>query len=253
VPQTLKVRLAGMTDVVPGENELSEQSSLKRARNRVKAGGKVEKGEMVKKLTRGGEVYYVYAPDTYDPNVACSVLIWLHPPGKNKEKDVEDFVTTWASFADDRHVILVCPITPDPGGWTDQDRGWIVQAVRAVARTYTIDTRRVVAHGMGQGGEFALHLGFHERALVRGVATVGAAAGAPRERAINEPLSFFLVCGGKDPNKEAVVQTRKKLAEFEYPVIHREVTNMGVEYVDGKSGVPTLEELVRWIDSLDRM
>jgi hypothetical protein len=31
------------------------------------------------------------------------------------------------------------------------------------------------------------------------------------------------------------------------------VPAMGHEYIDGKAGVPTLEKLVRWVDSLDRM
>ena len=39
---------------------------------------------------------------------------------------------------------------------------------------------------------------------------------------------------------------------FKYPVSYRE-PNIGVEYIDGRAGRPTLEELVRWIDSLDRI
>ena len=107
---------------------------------------------------------------------------------------------------------------------------------------------------MGVGGEMALYLGFQMRTLVRGVAPVGASLGSnPREKLPNQPLSFFLIYGGKDPVKPGVVQTKERLGKFKYPVILREVTNMGVEYIDGKAGVPTLEELVRWIDSLDRM
>ena len=75
-----------------------------------------------------------------------------------------------------------------------------MQAVRTVAATYTVDKRRVVAHGMGVGGEMALYLGFQARTLIRGVATVAAHLGSnPREKVANQPLSFFLVVGGKDP------------------------------------------------------
>src|SRR5262249_31996968 len=111
-----------------------------------------------------------------------------------------------------------------------------------------------VAHGMGVGGEMAYYLGFQARAVVRGVATVGAAMGGnPRERMANQPLSFFLVAGGRDPLKAGIAATKARLTEHKYPVVHREVGPMGHEYLDGKNGVPTLEELVRWIDSLDRM
>ena len=40
-----------------------------------------------------------------------------------------------------------------------------------------------------------------------------------------------------------------KLAEKKYPVIFREVADMGKEYLDRK----TFDEMVRWIDSLDRI
>ena len=43
-------------------------------------------------------------------------------------------------------------------------------------------------------------------------------------------------------------QSRFKLAEKKYTVIFHEIANMGHQYLDE----PTLEELVRWIDSLDR-
>ena len=86
------------------------------------------------------------------------------------------------------------------------------------------------------------------------VATVGAALTSnPREKVSNQPLSFFLVVGGRDPLKASVAQTKEKLSKSRYPVIYEEVPNMGHEYIDGKAGVSTLEKLVRWIDSLDHI
>jgi poly(3-hydroxybutyrate) depolymerase len=59
------------------------------------------------------------------------------------------------------------------------------------------------AHGMGVGGQMAFYLGFNKRDLFRGVATTGAALGSnPKERVANQPLSFFVVAGGKDPLKD---------------------------------------------------
>jgi hypothetical protein len=264
--ETVKVKLAEMPETVPGDKELPETASAKKALTKPgeKAPPKKEKADKEEKKPETGlmkkqtpaldHTYHVYVPDTYDPNVACSVVIWLHPLNKNKDKDAEDFVSSWTSYADDKNVIIVCPVTDNARGWTPGDAEWITQAVRTIASAYTVDARRVVAHGMGQGGEMALYLGFQARSLIRGVATVGAHLGSnPREKVVNEPLQFFLICGGKDPAKPNVVETKEKLVKFKYPTIYREVTNMGVEYVDGKAGVPTLEELVRWIDSLDRL
>jgi serine protease Do len=261
--ETVKVKLGEVPETVPTDKQLPETASAKKALTKPgqkappkkdKEAKKPETGEMKKQTPALDHTYHVYVPDTYDPNVACSVMIWLHPLNKNKEKDAQDFMTTWQSYADDKNVIILCPVTDNARGWTPGDAEWIGQAVRTIATTYTLDMRRVVAHGMGQGGEMALYLGFQSRTLIRGVATVGAALGSnPREKVVNEPLSFFLVTGGKDPKKGEVVTTKEKLLKFKYPTIFREVTNMGVEYVDGKAGVPTLEELVRWIDTLDRM
>ena len=62
---------------------------------------------------------------------------------------------------------------------------------------------------------------------------------------------------GSLPNKDlirpAAQQTKEKLEQFKYPVIYRELNNMGHEYIDGRAGVKTLDELVRWVDTLDRM
>jgi predicted esterase len=108
---------------------------------------------------------------------------------------------------------------------------------------------------MDQGGEMAFALGFRSRdGLFRGVATTGAAlAGNPRDKTPGQPLSFFLIVGDKDPLRDAVNETRRKLLEWKYPVIYREIKDLGRQYIDGRLGIDTLEELARWIDSLDRM
>jgi len=69
----------------------------------------------------------------------------------------------------------------------------------------------------------------------------------------NQPLAFFLVAGEKDPLKGPIKDSAAKLREQKYPVIHKEVPDMGHQYIDGRAGVETLKELVRWVDSLDRM
>jgi predicted esterase len=103
---------------------------------------------------------------------------------------------------------------------------------------------------MGIGGQMAFYMGFHDRALVRGVATTGAAhTGNPKEKVANQPLAFFLVAGGKDPLKDGIKSTKEKLTEYKYSAIYREIPNMGHQYLN----LDTLEELVRWIDSLDRL
>jgi S1-C subfamily serine protease/poly(3-hydroxybutyrate) depolymerase len=260
--QVLTVKLAQLPldDSVP--KKLPERASAKKALT--KPGGKgpkVEKKEAKKAETgflerkpAADPRYWIYVPDTYDPNVACAVVVWLHPAGKNKEKDIEDFVSSWQNYCDEQNIILVCPTTESPRGWTPGDSDYVQRAVRAVMDNYTVDRRRVVAHGMSVGGEMAFFLGFQARPLIRGVAVVAASLGSnPRERITNQPLAFFLAVGAKDPLLKGVTAAKERLTRHKYPVVHREVANMGHEYIDGRTGTPTLEELIRWIDSLDRM
>jgi S1-C subfamily serine protease len=259
--ETLKVKLAELPDMVP--DRLPETASAKLALTKpgtkppakpAPAAKKPETGLLKQTTPAADHTYWIYVPDNYDPNIAYSVVVWLHPVGKNKQSDFEDISTSWSSFCDDNNVILVCPQSDSVRGWTPGDAEFVVQAVRSVASTYTVDAQRIIAHGMGVGGEMALYLGFQHRVLFRGVATVAShLAGNPREKISNQPVSFFLMVGAKDPLKASVEQTKEKLGRFKYSVIYEEVPNMGHEYIDGKAGVPTLEKLVRWLDSLDHI
>jgi S1-C subfamily serine protease/predicted esterase len=262
--ETVNVKLGDLPDGVA--EKLPERSSAKKAL--VKPGmapapaGKDDKKDEKKPQTgffkrttaAADHTYWVFVPENYDPNVAHGLVVWLHPTGKNREKDFDNLTWAWEPSCEDYHFIMVCPKTDNERGWTQGEADFVLETVKAVSETYTIDRQRLVVHGMGLGGEMAYYLGFHQRNLVRGVATVGAPLTSnPREKVANLPLSFYLIAGGKDPVRDAIAESKAKLAEHKYPAIFREVENLGHQYIDGRSGLPTLEELVRWIDSLDRM
>jgi S1-C subfamily serine protease/dienelactone hydrolase len=215
---------------------------------------KYETGLIKRTTAAADHSYWIYVPENYDPNVAHALVVWLHPVGKNKDRDVDDFVWAWQPYCEDQHIILLGPKTENERGWSGSDAEFIQEAVKAVEDAYTVDRRRVVAHGMGLGGEMAFYLGFHARTVFRGVAATGAGlTSAPKEKVAGQPLSFFLAVGAKDPLREAVKESKAKLAEYKYPAVLREVPEMGHQYLDGPAGLPTLRELVRWIDSLDRV
>lgn len=275
--ETLKIKLTEVPDTVPSKTDLPEKSSAKKALTKPKGVGpqppgapkkeekkepkkdnkKAEVGFLKRTTAAADHTYWIYVPENYDPNIAHAVVVWLHPPGKNKEKDFDTFWQSWQLrwTCEDYHLILVCPkAESDRGGWTRSESEFVQEAVKAVGDTYTVDRRRIIAHGMDQGGEMAFALGFRSHGLFRGVATTGAAlAGNPRDKTPAQPLSFFLIVGDKDPLRDAVNETRKKLLEWKYPVIYREIKDLGRQYIDGRLGIDTLEELARWIDSLDRM
>jgi S1-C subfamily serine protease len=263
--ETLTVTLADMPgtsrtqdDTVPAK--LPEKATVKKALTppetsdpnvkppKIDPPKKPETG-LLKRTTASGEhKYWVYVPDDYDANVSYGVVLWLHPPDKHTDDDVTRTKETWEDFCKDHHLIVVGPLTEGESGWTPNDADWVLEALRDTLGRYSTDRQRVVAHGLGVGGQFAFYLGFTARDLIRGVATTGAVVNQPKDNIPAQRLSFYVVGGDRDPLIKAIAESRTRLVDRKLPVIYREIPNRGREYLDAD----TFRELVRWIDSLDR-
>jgi pimeloyl-ACP methyl ester carboxylesterase len=102
---------------------------------------------------------------------------------------------------------------------------------------------------MSVGGQLAIHLGFTARDLIRGVATVGAVVTQPQDNMPGQRLAFFLAVGDRDPLARAVDGCKARLRQKGLPTTYREVPSRGREYLDDER----LRELVRWVDSLDKL
>jgi predicted esterase len=196
-----------------------------------------------------GREYWVYVPENYDPKVSHGVIVWFHAAGKGG-KDADDMVKIWQDFCEDHHFLLVGPQSKNKEGWVASETEEVLQDVRTVLGQYTIDRSRVIAHGMGVGGQMAFYLGFNARDVVRGVAVTGAVLGTqPKDASPDQPLSFFIVGGQKDPLIRDIADGKARLAEKKFPVVYRELAEFGKEYLDEK----TFQELRAWMDSLDRI
>jgi S1-C subfamily serine protease len=247
--ETLTAKLGEVPDTVP--EKLPEEATKFKGKGPYEPKEGERGYELTKKQTAAGDhSYFVYAPKKADPNVTYALIVWLHPVNKGKEKEIEALADAWDAFCVKNHAIVVCPVAEAAPGWVPGDKDFVLEAIKAVEGAYSIDKRRVVAHGMGVGGQMAFYLGFQARADIRAVATTGAAlTNNPKERVANQPLTFFLVAGGKDPLKDSIKASHEKLVEFKYPAIYREIENFGHQYLTDKM----LDEMQRWIDSLDRM
>ncbi len=214
-----------------------------------KAKSEVEKGLLKKTNAALGREYWVFVPDDYDPKVAHGLIVWFHLPGKGG-KDAEDMKRTWRDFCEDHHFIMMGPKSQNVEGWLPSETEGVMQDVRAVVGQYTIDKSRVVAHGMGVGGQMAFYVGFNARDTFRGVAAVGAALGTPpKDATADQPLAFFISGGDKDPLIKKIKESRDTLVEKKFPVVFREMTLSGKEYFD----TSTFLDLLAWMDSLDRI
>jgi serine protease Do len=208
-----------------------------------------EVGLLKRKNAVLGREYWVYVPLNYKPNVSHGVIVWLHAAGLGG-KDTDEMVKIWKPFLEDYHYIMVGPKSQGNDGWVASETEGIVQDVKEVIAQHTVDRSRVIAHGMGVGGQMAFYLGFNARDLIRGVATTGASLGTqPKDNLPNQPLAFFIVGGEKDPSIKAIAESKPALKDKKFPVIFRQLKDFGKEYMLQ----PTLIELCVWIDSIDKI
>jgi S1-C subfamily serine protease len=265
--ETLKVLLDQMPGTRPGQDvkvpeRLTQPASVKKALEplelldpnaKPKAAGqnpaKAQVGTFKRTTADGQHTYWLYVHKGYDPSVSHALVVWLHPPGKHEEDDVDAFVDQWEDFCKENNLILLMPLTKNDAGWVPSDDGFVVEAINAVMNDYTIDRQRVVTHGLGVGGQMAIYLGFTHRDLVHGVATAGAVVTQAQDNQRDKRLSFYIAGGSADPIIKSIAEGRTKLVEKSYPVIYREIPNRGREYLEEAQ----LRELARWIDALDAL
>lgn len=260
-PETVEVTLATATEDLPAELPLP--SSKEKAGAKPGPAPKKDKDDEAKKddedepetglLKRTNEVTgresWIYVPESYKKSVSHGVIVWFHAKDRGG-KDAEDIADIWKGFCERYHFIVIGPKSKNKDGWLPSETEEVVQDVKKVLGEYTTDPNRVIAHGMGIGGQMAFYLGFNARDVFRGVAVTGAVLGTqPKDRVPNQPLSFFIVAGEKDPLLKEIVGGKDKLEEKKYPVIYRQIADFGKQYLDEKS----FQELRVWMDSLDRI
>jgi S1-C subfamily serine protease len=210
---------------------------------------KAETGFLRRTSTAGDRKYWLYVPSDYNPQISYALVVWLHLPGSFSDDDNERVTDRWEDFCKENHIILAGPITEQDGGWTPSDTDLVLEAVRDATTNYTIDRNRIVAHGSGNGGQMAFNLAFRAREVFRAAATLGAVMTEPLENVPELRLAFYVAAGDRDPVLQAIAETRNKLVNQRFPVLYRVFPNRGREYLDDNA----FAELVRWIDSLDRL
>ena len=196
-----------------------------------------------------GREYWLYVPDNYDPKKSYGVIVWFHDAAQ-RGKDGEEMARTFRAVCEDYNFILMGPKSGNATGWLPSETELVVQDVKTVLGQYQIDKSRIVAHGIGIGGQMAFYVGFHARDVFRGVAALGAVLGTnPKDNEVAQPLSFFIAAGDKDPLLKDIVESKNQLVEKRFPVVFREMKESGKEYCDAA----TFTDLVLWLDSLDKI
>jgi serine protease Do len=205
-------------------------------------------GEVEIKLPEEPNACLAYLPATYNPRVPHGVVIWLHKPG---EFHKDDLIERWKPLCEAHDLILLAPQSADPARWQPTEIEFIRKAYDDLAGRCTIDPQRVVVHGHEAGGAMAILTAFAHREVIRGVAAVDAALPSRITPPANDPLqrlAVYFTTNQSGRLTDRVKQNSEDLRKMGYPVT---VKDLGAQsrYLNAEE----VEELARWVDTLDRL
>ena len=211
------------------------------------AGKRPTTGRFAVKVAEFKNEALAYVPAGYDPRASYSLLVWLPSPGEAAKDD--DLLVRWQARCDQSGMILLAPQPANAAKWQKDDIEFVRKAFDQLRSTYQIDPLRVVAAGSELGGAVAYGVAFELRESVRGVAALRAPlATSPPD---NDPvyrLDFYLTTAPKAKFARQIEGAIKHLRERKYAVTVREQADDAAELTDDDAA-----ELLRWIDSLDKI
>jgi len=240
--QELTIKLASLPDSIP--------DALPPAREPLQ-GSDAEKppvGEVDVKLPEEKNECLAYVPERYEPNVLHGVVVWLHEPGGF---DREKLLARWKDPCDENDLILLAPQAADPSRWVPTEVDFIHKTLDDIISKYNVDPTRIVTHGYQAGAAMAYMTAFAHRDIVRAVAAVDAGLPARARVAANDPVERLAIhtTYAKDSKlAERIKGAVTRLKAMKYPVIAKELDG-DARYLNDEE----LAELVRWIDTLDRL
>lgn len=188
-----------------------------------------------------------YVPPSYNAEVPHGVVVYLRAPG---EFDRDKLLARWQQICGDQDLILLAPQPRDKTRWTPTELEFIRKTVDHVLNNYTIDRSRVALFGKQAGGALGYLFAFRHRNLARAVIAVDAATPVRVRLPDNDPVQRLAVVTTVAENSriaEAVERGIEMLREMKYPV-----TTIEMDQARDLSQ-EELQQVVRWIDSLDRI
>ncbi|MDZ4820899.1 MAG: PDZ domain-containing protein [Planctomycetota bacterium] len=209
---------------------------------------KLPTGKVTIRIPEAPNNCVAYVPADYNPAVSYGLVVWLHPPGGVKEDELIDL---WKDICSERKLILLIPKSTDAAKWQRTEMEVIRKAADDVIGQYNIDRTRVVLAGQEGGGSLAFLVAFANPELVRAVIAVDAALPARTSVPFNEPLqrmAFVLTEPAVSKQSKAIEETATQLRANKHPVIRQKLGLTAKALTKDE-----IQDLGRWIDSLDRL
>lgn len=240
--QEFELELARLPTAIPEE--------LPAARKSVEAvaGEQPPVGEVNLKLPEETNECLAYVPDDYHPEVAYGIVLWLHEPGGFDRGKLLD---AWKDHCRANDLILLAPQAADPSRWLPTEVDFVRKTMDEVISRYRVDRTRIIACGHQAGGAMAALTAFSHRSLIRGLAVTDTALPGRLQVAANDPierLALFISVAEESDAAQRVQEQVSRLQSMKYPVILRKHPGDPRPLNDAERA-----ELVRWIDTLDRL
>lgn len=237
----LKVKLSALPITVPAELPAGAPASQPRP-----DGPKT--GLLEVKVAESRNACVAWVPEDYDPKKSYGLVVQLPPPGEFVR---DDFSKQWSEPCKRLDLIALAPQSTQQDGWQPTEGEMVRKAIEQMAKNYSIDRNRIVTFGKQAGGSMAIYVALRHRDLVRGTVVHEASIPGHLELPDNSPverLAFYLLAASDSKLSPRIDAAAKRLGEMKYPVTVKKLANGAKSIENGD-----FAEVLRWIDSLDRI
>lgn len=189
-----------------------------------------------------------YVPENYHPQTPHGLLVALSGPGP---VDREKFASRWKNIAAERQLIVLAPMSANPDKWQSTETDFIRKTLDDAVKNYNIDPTRIAVYGYQTGGSMAYLVGFEHTDRVRAIIAIDAvppsAAHLPDADPIRR-LAFVIGQADKSPAAPIIKSLLTALETMKFPVTKMQLGEKPRDLNDDE-----LQQLARWLDSLDRI
>jgi phospholipase/carboxylesterase len=161
------------------------------------AGGEAATGVMHRPATDAHGEYSLYVPENYDATRRWPLIIALH--GGHSRGD--DYLLTWLRPAKSKGYVVLSPKSFDRT-WSIHQPGIDIRSILSIVEElldeYAIDTGRLFATGLSDGGTFSYAIGLSCPKLFAGIAPIAGVLGPWAVPEESKKLPMFIVHGAQD-------------------------------------------------------
>ncbi|MEX0642157.1 MAG: PDZ domain-containing protein, partial [Pirellulales bacterium] len=189
-----------------------------------------------------------YVPDNNDPRVAYGVVVW--PQAANKSPGAE-LIDAWKELAEANDLILLVPRSAEREGWKPGEAEFIRKALAEVIEKYNVEPARTIVYAADTSAPIAWRSALALGGVVSGLVAVDAPPPPGVQLPSSDPgrpLAVYVARFADSPSARRLDATVRDLRAKKHSVTVKDLPGRVSAFNEAQR-----EELVRWIDVLDRL